>query len=72
MDLTVLTKYADDADQMQPSALLGDQCLKFAEYIERTGWHHSVRPEAKELAKRFRKTYRFCVEWPSRTTNSTT
>lgn len=65
-DLDQLSQKADEAEKMQPSELLGQQCLDFAEFIERTKWHHEVRSEAKEIAKKFRRTYRFCVEYCQR------
>jgi hypothetical protein len=62
LDLTTLALYADRSEAMPASDLLGQQCYDFAVYIERTRWHHSVRDEARSLARRFRATYRLCVQ----------
>lgn len=53
MDVTTLARYAAEAIGIESSVELVKQCHDFAEYARKTNWHHTVRREAKQIAKMF-------------------
>lgn len=52
LSLDRLDQLAAEAEAMPDSDVLMGQCARLAIWCRQTRWHHSVRQEAKRVAKR--------------------